>query len=135
MIFLYLFKNAFNVIIGLLFSIIILYFYDLFNIMNISLYDLCFPIFNKNLVNIIFIIIIFFIIYYFFSLVNYLISSKTFTNYYSIILALVISSIYSFILNSHIGLTIETYLTIISVNIFMSIFVNYSCKYKNSDIL
>ena len=131
----YLFKNAFNVIIGLLFSIIILYFYDLFNIMNISLYDLCFPIFNKNLVNIIFIIIIFFIIYYFFSLVNYLISSKTFTNYYSIILALVISSIYSFILNSHIGLTIETYLTIISVNIFMSIFVNYSCKYKNSDIL
>ena len=103
--------------------------------MNISLYDLCFPIFNKNLVNIIFIIIIFFIIYYFFSLVNYLISSKTFTNYYSIILALVISSIYSFILNSHIGLTIETYLTIISVNIFMSIFVNYSCKYKNSDIL
>ena len=131
----YLFKNAFNVIVGLLLSILILYFYDLFNIINISLYELCFPIFNKNFVNIVFIIVILFIIYYFFSLINFLISSKVFTNYYSLIIAFLISSIYSFILNSHIKLTIETYLTIISVNIFMSIFVNYSCKYKNSDIL
>ena len=131
----YLIKNAFIVIIGLLISTLILYFYDYFNIIDISISSLLIPISDKLINNIIFVFIILFIIYYLLSLVNYLISFKIFTNYYCFVFSFMFSSIYIYILfKCDINISIETYLSFIYINLFASFFINYSCKYENNNI-
>ena len=90
--------------------------------------------FENEYVNVIIFICIYFIIYFIFSLLNYLIYSYEFTNYYSFILALVISSIHAFILYSNnIEIDIESFFSLISIQIFLSFFINYSTKYEKSN--
>ena len=64
MIFLYLLKNLFIVIIGLLISLFILFIYDYLNIIDITIYDFLLPFLDERYKNIIFTLFIFIIIYF-----------------------------------------------------------------------
>ena len=130
----YLLKNSFIISIGLLLSYVLLNFNLYFQLSTMPLTNYYLHFFENEYVNVIIFICIYFIIYFIFSLLNYLIYSYEFTNYYSFILALVISSIHAFILYSNnIEIDIESFFSLISIQIFLSFFINYSTKYEKSN--
>ena len=132
MIFLYILKNLFIVIIGLLFSFAALEFSIYIRLTNMSFDEYYIHFFNEEYLNIIIFILSYIFVYFIFSLFNYLISSNTITNYYSFILALLISTFHVYILYiNDITFDIESYLSLISIQIFLSFFINYSTKYEN----
>lgn len=127
----YIIKNLFITIIGIIFCIFIIVINNYLQIIKLNYEDiLLLNYFNDN-TNLFITIIIFTIIYFFTSLVNYLITNKTFTNYYCFIIALIVGALHGYCINytnSSFNLTLLIY--IISLHVFLSFFVNYSTKYK-----
>ncbi len=123
--------------IGLLIAYFLLSFNLYFQLSTLPLSNYYLHFFEKDWLNVLIFLLIYFICYFVFSLINYLISSYEITNYYSFILALVFSSFHAFILYSNaVNIDIESFCSLISIQIFLSFFINYSTKYeKNNKIL
>ena len=134
MIFLYLIKNSFIIIIGFLFSYILLKINIYFNICSLNIHDFYLKFTDIEFANIIIFFIIYFIFYFISSLINYIFSTYTFSNYYSIVVAFIISSIHCFVLKENgVNINIESYIVLLSIQIFLSFFINYSTKYENNN--
>lgn len=133
-IFLYLLKNAFIVVMGLFFTFILLVFNIYMGITTLNIKEFYLHFFEKEIYNILLFIFIYFLIYYILSLINYLFSSATFTNYYCFITSFILSSLHAYVLTlNQVAMDITTYFLIISLQIFLSFFINYSTKYENSN--
>ncbi|MCI5745217.1 MAG: hypothetical protein MR270_02925 [Erysipelotrichaceae bacterium] len=131
---LYLIKNLIIIIFGLFFSYLLLNLHIYFQLTNIEINDFYLHFFQKDFYNVLILLLIYIFIYYILSLINYLISSYSFTNYYSFIVALIISALHSYILLiNDISIDIVSYISLTSIEIFLSYFINYSTKYENSN--
>lgn len=133
MIFLYLLRNLLIVIIGILLAYILLLLNIYFNINTHEISDFYIILFENKYINMLIIFFLYIIIYFFVSLINYLISNKRFINYYAFIIALLISAFHYYIMHlNNVNVTIENFISLISIEIFLSFFINYSTKYENS---
>lgn len=133
-IFLYLLKNSFTVLVGLLISYALIIFNHYFRISTLSFNEYYLHFFKNDFLNIIILFIIYFLMYFIFSLFNYLITSYTITNYYSFIIGLVFSSFHAYILfANNVAVDIESFASMISIQIFLSFFINYSTKYEKGN--
>ena len=131
MVFLYLFKNSFIVLTSFIISFITIVINNYLCIIKVTINDFILINVYDNYINIIITIITLFLIYLFFSLLNYLINNKVFTYYYSFIIAFIIGSFHSYSIFQHNNnFNITNLIYIISLHIFISFFINLSCKYK-----
>ncbi len=127
----YLLKNLFITIIGILICIVIIVINNYFKIISINYDNILLVNVFDNYINTFITSFIIGLIYFICSFVNYLITNKTFTNYYCIIISLILGALHGYCIyinNSSFNLTLLIY--IISLHIFLSFFVNYSTKYK-----
>lgn len=126
----YLIKNSIIVIIGLFFAILLLKINIYFKITPLEINDYYISFFKNDFFDVVIILIIYFLILFILSLINYLISSSVFTNYYSFVLALIIGSIHFYILKeNNVGVDINSFFMLLSIEIFLLFFINYSTKY------
>ena len=127
----YLIKNYLITLIGILFCFLIILINNYLKLIIINNNDILLTNYFEIYINIIITLFIISIIYYICSLINYLITDKRFTNYYSFIIALIIGSLHSYcVFQYNLLFNIISYIYIISLHIFISFFINYSTKYK-----
>lgn len=127
----YLIKNYLITLIGILFCFLIILINNYLKLIIINNNDILLTNYFEIYINIIITLFIISIIYYICSLINYLITDKRFTNYYSFIIALIIGSLHSYcVFQYNLLFNIISYIYIISLHIFLSFFINYSTKYK-----
>lgn len=127
----YLIKNYLITLIGILFCFLIIVINNYLKLIIINNNDILLTNYFEIYINILITLFIISIIYYICSLINYLITDKRFTNYYSFIIALIIGSLHSYcIFQYNLLFNIISYIYIISLHIFLSFFINYSTKYK-----
>ena len=127
----YLIKNYLITLIGILFCFLIIVINNYLKLIIINNNDILLTNYFEIYINIIITLFIISIIYYICSLINFLITDKRFTNYYSFIIALIIGSLHSYcIFQYNLLFNITSYIYIISLHIFLSFFINYSTKYK-----
>ena len=129
--FLTILKNIYYIIVGLAFFLTLLFINTILYIANIDFKEFFINFFNNSFYNVLFMILIYCLIFYPLSLLNYLKTSRTFTNFFSLIIALFIGSIHGFLIYKYNNvIDIESYLVLLSCEIFLSFFINYSCKYE-----
>lgn len=127
----YLIKNYLITLIGIFFCFLIILINNYLKLIIINNNDILLTNYFEIYINIIITLFIISVIYYICSLINYLITDKMFTNYYSFIIALIIGSLHSYcIIQYNLLFNIISYIYIISLHIFLSFFINYSTKYK-----
>lgn len=127
----YLIKNYLITLIGIFFCFLIILINNYLKLIIINNNDILLTNYFEIYINIIITLFIISIIYYICSLINYLITDKRFTNYYSFIIALIIGSLHCYcIIQYNFLFNIISYIYIISLHIFLSFFINYSTKYK-----
>lgn len=127
----YLIKNYLITLIGILFCFLIILINNYLKLIIINNNDILLTNYFEIYINIIITLFIISVIYYICSLINYLITDKRFTNYYSFIIALIIGSLHSYcVFQYNLLFNIISYIYIISLHIFLSFFINYSTKYK-----
>ena len=127
----YLIKNYLITLIGILFCFLIILINNYLKLIIINNNDILLTNYFEIYINIIITLFIISVIYYICSLINYLITDKRFTNYYSFIIALIIGSLHSYcVYQYNLLFNIISYIYIISLHIFLSFFINYSTKYK-----
>ncbi|MBQ8205959.1 MAG: hypothetical protein IJZ77_00670 [Bacilli bacterium] len=129
----YLLKNLFIVSIGILFSVFLLIINMYFNISTLNYSDYYIKLFDAEWLNILIIIATYVVVYYICSLLNYLITNISFTNYYSFVIALLVGSFHYFTMYLN-GVEVDliNFMSLISIEIFLSFFINYSTKYEKS---
>ena len=127
----YLIKNYLITLIGILFCFLFILINNYLKLIIINNNDILLTNYFEIYINIIITLFIISVIYYICSLINYLITDKRFTNYYSFIIALIIGSLHSYcVFQYNLLFNIISYIYIISLHIFLSFFINYSTKYK-----
>ena len=127
----YLIKNYLITLIGILFCFLIILINNYLKLIIINNNDILLTNYFEIYINIIITLFIISVIYYICSLINYLITDKRFTNFYSFIIALIIGSLHSYcVFQYNLLFNIISYIYIISLHIFLSFFINYSTKYK-----
>lgn len=127
----YLIKNYLITLIGILFCFLIILINNYLKLIIINNNDILLTNYFEIYINIIITLFIISVIYYICSLINYLITDKRFTNYYSFIIALIMGSLHSYcVFQYNLLFNIISYIYIISLHIFLSFFINYSTKYK-----
>ena len=127
----YIIKNYLITLIGILFCFLIILINNYLKLIIINNNDILLTNYFEIYINIIITLFIISVIYYICSLINYLITDKRFTNYYSFIIALIIGSLHSYcVFQYNLLFNIISYIYIISLHIFLSFFINYSTKYK-----
>ena len=130
----YLIKNAIVILFGLIFSFVILEVNINIRLSTLSFDEYYLHFFKMDFLNIIIFIFIYFLIYYVLALLNYFISSYHITNYYSFVVGIVLAAFHAFILyNNGVNIDIVTFFGLISIQIFLSFFINYSTKYEKGN--
>lgn len=104
-----------------------------FNISTHNYNDYYIKLFDAEWLNILIIIATYVVVYYICSLLNYLITNINFINYYSFIIALLVGSFHYFTMYLN-GVEVDliNFMSLISIEIFLSFFINYSTKYEKS---